>query len=177
MPINPSITIDVVQVASLALAPTPTCDPAIALEAQPDGRSLGQLLTEYVRTRDPALIDKIPTRPGQRMIRWRVSPLSPAAYRWAMSATGVDRLQRAFCAAVHSYVDADGHEVTASKHGPLDTQTRGMVLAPPEWLDHVQMTAGAAVIDEMAAVALERAKAGPRALAPFSLPLGLDLLL
>jgi hypothetical protein len=80
------------------------------------------------------------------------------------------RAQRAFLAACHRYTDADGLEHTAKVE-----QVGKVSLAGDEWLDEVFERFGAAAVREVAQVAMDRAEAGPVALAPFALPRGLML--
>ena len=181
-PSNPSTLLWIVQIGTLARAEPPTCDPALDLDGQVapvDGEdappTLTELLTQYERTRDPALAARLPVHPGQQLVQLAVGPLTAAAYRWASEVTGVSRAQRAFLACCTCFKDGEGMEHHAAKFGASRELGRGIRMASEAWLDHVQDTLGASVVDEVAAVALERAKAGPRAVAPFSLPAGLSL--
>lgn len=108
--------------------------------------------------------------PGMTPALFEVRPLGARAWAWVQEATGEMRAQRAFLAACHRYTDADGHEHTAK------VEAVGKVsLASDEWLDEVFERFGAAAVREVAQVAMDRAEAGPVALAPFALPRGLML--
>jgi hypothetical protein len=50
-----------------------------------------------------------------------------------------------------------------------------VTIASDEWVEAVFDTFGAGAVREIAQVAIDRAEAGPRALAPFGLPRGLML--
>jgi hypothetical protein len=108
--------------------------------------------------------------PGATPVLFEVRPLTARSWAWVQEATGEMRAQRAFLASCHRYTDADGHE-----HAAKVEQIGKVSLAGDEWLDEVFERFGAAAVREVAQVAMDRAEAGPAALAPFALPRGLSL--
>jgi len=142
-----------------------TCDPALDL-----AQTSPAALTRYERERSDEARAALVTLPGLTPSLFEVRPLTPRTHAWVTEATGEQRSQRAFLATCHRYTDASGTEHTAQ------TETVGkVVLARDEWLDDVWAAYGAAAVREIAQVALDRAEAGPSALAPFALPRGLML--
>ena len=177
---NPSQPLRVILVGTIPGARPATCDPALDLDARPaettdaagnvtKGPTVAELLTRYERERTDAARDALPVKPGMRPTLFEVQPLTPAAWRWVLQADGEERAQRAFLVSCHKFTDAQGHEHKASV-----TQVGRIALASDEWLDEA-WAYGAAAVREIAKVALDRAEAGPSALAPFALPRTLTL--
>jgi hypothetical protein len=167
---SPSRLLRVVQIGTIPGCVTPTCDPALNLAAP----GAPEALSRYERTRSDADRDALPLLPDARPVLFEVSPLTPAAYRFCMDATGATRDHRAFTVACHALTDERGVRHEASAHG--GTETAGTITqARDAWIEHVASLVGEAAVREVAKVALDRAEAGPRALAPFALPRGLML--
>lgn len=163
---NPSRTLRVMLVGTLPGVHPPTCDPAIDLAARP-----GALLSAYERTRSEAARAAIPLRPGAQPSLFEVAPLTPAAYRFVRDAVGTTRDHRAFKLSCHRLTDKHGHVHEAKDHGGV-LEVGKLLEASDDWLDHVAGLYGEAAIREVAKVALDRAEAGPEAIAPFALPPG-----
>ena len=102
-----------------------------------------------------------------------VQPLTSAGVRVVMAESGARRAQYAVQLACHSFVDAEGW-AQAADHGGLQALGK-LSLASDEWLDHLADRYGHKAVSELASVILQRAEAGPSAVAPFGLPLGLML--
>lgn len=162
---NPSQPIRVLLVGTIPGARPATCDPAIDLAATSPAA-----LTRYERERSDDARAGIVLLPGVEPSLFEVRPLTPRTFAWVMEATGEMRSQRAFLASCHAYTDAQGAEHRA----PVEVVGK-ITLARDEWLDDVWSAYGAAAIREIAQVAIDRAEAGPAALAPFGLPRGLML--
>lgn len=167
---SPSRLLRVVQIGTLPGCVTPTCDPAIDLGAP----GCAEALSRYERTRSDADREALPLRADSRPVVFEVLPLTPAAYRFAMDAVGATRDHRAFVVACHALTDERGVRHEATAHGGVDT-VGAITQARDAWIEHVASLVGEAAIREVARVALDRAEAGPRALAPFALPRGLML--
>ena len=162
---NPSQPIRVLLVGTIPGARPATCDPAIDLAATSPAA-----LTRYERERSDESRASIAIVPGLTPSLFEVRPLTPRTFAWVMEATGEVRAQRAFLASCHAYTDAQGAE-----HRAAVEVVGKITLARDEWLDDVWASYGAAAIREVAQVAIDRAEAGPAALAPFALPRGLML--
>ena len=162
---NPSLPIRVLLVGTIPGARPVTCDPAIDLAA-----TTSAALSRYERERTDEARAALVMVPGATPSLFDVRPLTPRTHAWVMESQGEQRAQRCFLAACHRYTDAQGAEHAAP------TEAVGKItLARDEWLDEVFAAYGAAAIREVAQVALDRAEAGPAALAPFALPRGLML--
>jgi len=162
---NPASSIRVLLVGTVPGARPATCDPAIDL-----ARTSAAALTRYERERSDEARADIALLPDATPVLFEVQPLTSATWRWVQESTGETRSQRAFQAACHAFVDERGVEVRAK------VERIGKVeLASDEWLDAIFDRFGAAAVREIAQVAIDRAEAGPRALAPFALPRGLML--
>ncbi len=162
---NPSQPLRVLLVGTIPGARPATCDPAIDLAA-----TTPAALTRYERERSDEARAALALAPGLSPSLFEVRALTPRTFAWVMEATGEVRSQRAFLASCHAYTDAQGVEHKA----PL-ADVGKIVIARDEWLDDVWEKYGAAAIREVAQVAIDRAEAGPAALAPFALPRGLML--
>jgi hypothetical protein len=162
---NPSAPIRVLLVGTIPSARPATCDPAIDLAATSPAA-----LTRYERERSDEARADIVLLPAVAPSLFEVRALTPRTFAWVMEVTGEMRSQRAFLASCHAYTDAQGAEHRA----PVEVVGK-ITLARDEWLDEVWGAYGAAAIREVAQVAIDRAEAGPAALAPFALPLGLML--
>lgn len=163
---SPASTIRVMLIGTLPGARPATCDPAIDL-----AKTSALALTRYERERSEEARAEIVLVPGATPTLFEVQPLSASALRWVRSASDAEtQWQRAFMVACHAYVDERGvdHRAKTEKPGLF-------VVASDEWLDDVFGAYGGAAVREVAQVALDRAEAGPRALAPFGLPRGLML--
>lgn len=180
---SPSDPIWLVQIGTLPGANPATCDPALNLAAgialpragDVGPVSLRKALSDYESSRSVEDLERLPVLPGAAFARWQVQPLTPAGLRWAMSGTSATQQAHwCFLAVCHRYTDAAGNEHNADAFGGTRDHTRGLRIASDEWLDHVLAEYGQSLIDEVAMVAIERAKA-PRALRPFALPRGLML--
>lgn len=165
--------LSVILVGTIPGARPPTCDPALDLAAE----GAAQALTRYARERSDDARAALPIKAGATPSLFTVLPLTMAGWRFVDTApTDVERVQRAFMVACHGYTDERGAEHTAQTHGGItESGARGFAMASEEWLQHVADSYGTAAIEEVAAIAVQRAKAGPRALAPFDLPRGLML--
>lgn len=162
---NPSQPLRVLLVGTIPGARPATCDPALDLAA-----TTPAALTRYERERSDEARAGLVMLPGATPVLFEVRPLTARAWAWVQEATGERRVQYAIAAACHRYTDADGHEHSAK------TEAVGKInIAPDEWVDALFDTFGAAAMREIAKVAMDRAEAGPRALAPFGLPHGLTL--
>lgn len=157
-------------VGSLPGAATPTCDPAFDLSSP----GVAELLSRYERTRSDADLAAIPLRPDARPVLFEVSPLTPAGWRFVQDAIGATRDHRAFTVACHAFVDERGVRHEATQHGGTES-TGAITQARDAWIEHVAGLYGEAAVREVASVAIQRAEAGPRAVAPFALPRGLML--
>ena len=163
---SPASPVRVLLVGTLPGARPATCDPAIDL-----AKTTPAALTRYERERSDEARADIVLLPDAQPSLFEVRPLGPAALRWIRSATDAEsQWQRAFMVACHAYTDERGHEHTAKVE-----KIGALTVAADEWLDEVFAAYGGAAIREVAQVALDRAEAGPRALAPFALPRGLML--
>ena len=162
---NPSTPLRVLLVGTIPGARPATCDPALDVAATP-----AAALTRYERERSDEAREALVMRPGMTPALFEARPLGARAWAWVQEATGEMRAQRAFLAACHRYTDADGHE-----HAAKVEVVGKVTLAGDEWLDTIFDTFGAAAVREVAQVAMDRAEAGPGALAPFVLPRGLML--
>jgi hypothetical protein len=162
---NPAQPLRILLVGTIPGARPATCDPAIDVAATP-----AAALTRYERERSDEARAAIVLQPGCAPSLFEVRALTARTWAWVQEAPGESRAQRAFLAACHRYTDSDGHEHTAK------VETIGKVaLAGDEWLDEIFERFGAAAVREVAQVAMDRAEAGPAALAPFALPRGLML--
>lgn len=162
---NPSQPLRVLLVGTIPGARPATCDPAIDLAA-----TTPAALTRYERERSDEARADIAMRPGMAPALFEVRPLTSRAWAWVQAESGERRVQCTIAAACHRYTDAEGHEHTAK------TEMVGkLAIAPDEWVESLFDTFGAAAIREIAQVAIDRAEAGPAALAPFALPRGLML--
>lgn len=166
---NPSTVLDVALVGTTS-AQSPNCDPAIHLGAP----GVAAKLSAYERERSPEALAALPLVPGGRLALFRVQPLTSAGVRVVMAESGARRAQYAVQLACHSFVDAEGMEHKAADHGGLQALGK-LSLASDEWLDHLADRYGHKAVSELASVILQRAEAGPSAVAPFGLPLGLML--
>ena len=162
---NPSQPLRVILVGTIPSVRPATCDPALDLAA-----TTPAALTRYERERSDEARAGLVMLPGMTPVLFEVRPLTARAWAWVQSETGERRVQYTIAAACHRYTDADGHEHAAK------VETVGKInIAPDEWVDALFDTFGAAAMREIAKVAMDRAEAGPRALAPFALPHGLTL--
>lgn len=162
---NPSETLRVILVGTIPGARPATCDPAIDLVA-----TSAAALSRYERERSAEALAEIKLLPGAQASLFAVQPLTSATWRWVQDGIGEGRYQRAFQASCHSYFNEKGVEVKAKVE-----QVGRATLAVDEWLESVFDLYGGAAVREIAQVAIDRAEAGPRALAPFGLPRGLML--
>ena len=162
---HPAATLRVLLVGTVPGARPATCDPAIDL-----ARTTAAALTRYERERTDEARADIALLPDAAPVLFEVAPLTSATWRGVQEATGETRSQRAFQAACHAFTDERGVEVRAKveRIGRVD-------LAGDDWLDVIFDRFGAAAVREVAQVAIDRAEAGPRALAPCALPRGLML--
>ena len=163
---SPADTIRVLLVGTIPGARPATCDPALDLVA-----TTAAALTRYERERSDAARAALVMRPDAQPALFDVRALTPSALRYVRAADDAEtRYHRAFLAACHRYVDARGieHRASVTKPGLFE-------VADDAWLDEVFAEYGNAAVREIAKVALDRAEAGPRALAPFVLPPGLTL--
>lgn len=162
---NPSAPLRILLVGTIPGARPATCDPALDVANTP-----AAALTRYERERSDEARAGLVLLPGASPVLFEVRPLTARSWAWVQEATGEMRAQRAFLASCHRYTDAAGHEHTAK------VEAIGKVsLAGDEWLDAIFDRFGAAAVREVAQVAMDRAEAGPAALAPFALPRGLSL--
>jgi hypothetical protein len=160
------------------MAGAPTCDEAIDLdyvptpsETNPSPPSLSRLLSDYARSRSDADRDALPVRDGMALTLFEVQPLTARQLRWVGEArTDTEASHRAFlCACLRVVLPGGQKELSTTIPGDA-------FAARPEWIDDVVFPRfGQDAMDEVARVAIERAKAGPRARLPFSLPPGLML--
>jgi len=163
---NPSSPLKVALIGSLPVHP-PTCDPAFDLE-----KCTPEAVTRYERERSPEALAALPLREGASLSLFDVKPLTAQGYRFVKDVGGATRDHRVFKLCCHSFKDEGGRTHDVRDHGGLQTMGNTSE-ASDSWLEHVASLYGEAAIREVAKVALDRAEAGPRALAPFSLPLGL----
>ena len=166
---NPSTPLDVCLVGTTS-AQSPNCDPALDLDAP----GAAARLTAYERSRSDADRDALPLRPDAKPVLFTLAPLTAAGVRLVMNESGPRRAQNAVALACHEYTDARGATHKAADHGGL-TPLGKVHIAGEEWLDHLIDTFGNKAINELAALVIVRAEAGPSAVAPFALPLGLML--
>jgi hypothetical protein len=165
---NPSAPLDV---ALVGCTPGSTnCDPAINLAAP----GVAAKLTAYERSRSAADRDALPRHPDMRLALFRLAPLTSAGVRVVTAESGPRRAQYAVQVACHELVDAAGATHKAADHGGLQAAGK-LSIASDEWLDFIADAYGHKAINELAAIILLRAEAGPNAVAPFGLPLGLML--
>lgn len=165
---NPST---ILAVALIGCTPNSlNCDPAIDVNAS----GVAAKLTTYERSRSVADRDALPLHKDARLTLFQVAPLSPAGVRVVLNEQGARRAQYAVQVACHEFTDASGQVHRAADHGGLQTSGK-LAIASDEWLDHIAELFGHKAINELASVILIRAEAGPLALAPFVLPLGLML--
>lgn len=167
---SPSRLIRVACVGSLPGASAATCDPAFNLTVP----GVAELLSKYERTRSEADLAALPLCADARPVLFDVAPLTPAAWRYVQDAIGATRDHRAFTVSCHALTDERGVRHEAAQHGGTES-TGAITQARDAWVEHVATLYGEAAIREVAAVAIQRAEAGPRALAPFALPRGLML--
>jgi len=165
---SPSATLDIALVGATPGATN--CDPALDLAAP----GVAQKLTAYERGRTPEALAALPLVKGGRLTTFRVRPLTSAGVRVVMGDTGPRRAQNAVCVACHEFTDSDGVTHKAADHGGLVT-SGVLSIATDEWLDFIADRYGYKAINEIASVIILRAEAGPAAVAPFALPLGLML--
>lgn len=168
---NPSTPLDVALVGC-----TPgafNCDPAFDVNAS----GIGPLLTAYERSRTPEALAAIPLVRDARPSLFRTLSLTSAGVRFVMGVDGPRRAQYAVLIACHEFTDANGTVHRAADHGGLVPLAAGskVLIATDEWLDHIADHYGNKAITELASVIIIRKEAGPDALAPFALPLGLML--
>jgi hypothetical protein len=163
---SPSAIIRVLLVGTIPGARPATCDPALDL-----AKTSPEALTRYERERSDEARAALAIIPDATPALFEVRPLTASALRWVRSADdGETVAHRAFLASCHRYTDSRGveHAAKVEKPGLFE-------VAPDAWLDEVFAEYGDAAVREVAKVALDRAEAGPRALAPFALPRGLML--
>lgn len=157
----------IVCVATPYTTQSPACDPAIDT-SDPD---CAHAMMRYVRSRSEADREALPLRPGAKPVLWQVKPLRSAHLRYIDEASGpVERAHRAFLCACHA-VRIDGVDRTAK----VMASGGKFELADDAWLEEVFAEFGDDRIAEVGAVAIQRAKAGPHAVDPFALPVGLRL--
>lgn len=163
---NPSAPLEVILISRQA------CDPAINLSHKDAPR----LLSAYERTRSESDRAALPVVPGATPVTFTLRPLTAAALRFVKETANEEtRSQRALLTSCHSYKDERGMENLSHTHGRTIEVDSKFSVACDEWLEHLLVNFGNAAIMELAAVALQRAEASPRALAPFLLPRGLML--
>ena len=165
---NPSALLSVALVGTTPGALN--CDPAINLNSP----GVAAKLTAYERSRSDADRDALPLHADSRLALFRLAPLTSAGVRVVTGETGPRRAQYAVQVACHEFTDAAGTVHRAADHGGLQTSGK-LSIASDEWLDHLADLYGHKAINELASVILLRAEAGPAAVAPFALPLGLML--
>lgn len=171
---NPSKPLLVALVGSRPLAGTPTCDEALDLNWKPtevDPITLSKKLSDYERSRSEEDLARLPLLPGKELTLFEVHPLTASQYRYVVQAkTDSEAAHRAFlCACRRIVLPGGARELSTTI--PSDS-----LCARIEWIDDVVFpTFGQDAIDEVGRIAIERAKAGPKAKLPFSLPLGLML--
>ncbi len=164
---NPARPLKIVLIGTLPAVYPPTCDPALDLsKCKPES------ISRYERERSPEAFAELALKDGARPSIFEVSPLTPSGYRFVKDVGGAVRDHRAFKLGCLAFMDEDGRRHEAKDHGGVTTQA-GASEATDTWIEHVASLYGEAAIREVAKVILDRAEAGPRALAPFSLPLGL----
>jgi hypothetical protein len=163
------MTLSVILVGTVPFATPATSDPALDIKHA----SAKAALSRYARERSPEALAAVPMLPGAKAVQFRVEALTVAGLRLAES-DPARASNTAFALCCHSYVDAKGIEHTAAQHGGVQA-IGDFALADETWLQHVGEEFGTLAIDEVASVAITRAKAGKRALAPFALPRGLTL--
>lgn len=160
---NPSNLLPVILVGR------PVNDPALDLTHGDASR----LLTNYERSRSEEDLKALPLLPSKRPVTFILKPLSASGLRFVKeSPSDETRAQRAVLVTCHSFTDENGIEVHADSKGKIIEGDRRFSVASDEWLEYLLETFGNAALMELAAVALQRAEAGPRAIAPFRLPRG-----
>lgn len=162
---NPSEALRVILVGTVPGARPATCDPAIDVAGTSPA-----VFSRYERERSVEAAADIKILPGMTPSVFHIQPLTSATWRWVQDSVGEGRYHRAFQAACHSYTNDKGVEVKAKVE-----QIGRVAIASDEWVEAVFDTYGAGAVREIAQVAIDRAEAGPRALAPFGLPRGLML--
>ncbi len=171
--INPSKILNVCLIGSHPLAGAPTCDDAIDLDYVPaqGEASLAKLLSDYERSRTEEDMAKLPLVPGKSLTIFETWSLTAQQFRYVQQGrTDTDVYTRAFLCGCHKITPGDGGKEHTMKI-PSDA-----IAARLEWVDDVAFPLyGQDAIDEIGRVILERAKVGPRAKLPFSLPPGLML--
>lgn len=163
------MTLPVILVGTVPFATPATSDPAIDTKHA----TAKAALSRYARERTAEALAAVPILPGAKAVVFRVDALTVAGLRVAES-DPIRASNTAFALCCHSYIDAKGVEHTAAQHGGVQAG-HDLAWADDAWLQHVGEEFGALAIDEVASVAITRAKAGKRALAPFALPRGLTL--
>lgn len=163
---SPSDIIPVLVIGTVPGARPPTCDPAIDLSAE----GIAAKLTRYERERTVEALAEIPMKPGATPTKFYVAPLTAAGWRYVSQVSGDDAAMRAFQLACHRY-EFEGREYVAK----VSDVNHRIFVSDDEFFDRAFDTFGAAAIREVGSVAIQRAEAGPRAVAPFALPRGLML--
>lgn len=167
---NPAKPCRIVLVHTLPRAKPPTCDPALDLDT-----TTPEALTRYARERTDEARAALAWKPGTTPVLFEVLPLSSVGWRFVQEEEGDQRAARALALCCHRYTDERGVLVEAAHHGGVEQVKPGLAVASESWVEHIHQTFGACAVREIAQVAIDRAEAGPRALAPFVSPRGLML--
>lgn len=168
---SPHQPIDVVLIGTTPEARDPLCDPAVNLGA----KGIREALSRYERERTPEALAEVPMHEGKRPVMFRVEPLTNAALQVVESQPSQPmRDAMAFLLSCFSYTDERGARREAVEFGKVD-RVRDYPVGPDAWLEHVAGEFGGVAVAELASVAVDRARAGRRALAPFALPRGVML--
>lgn len=168
---SPHQPIEVMLVGTTPESRDPLCDPAINLGAE----GIRAALSRYERERSPEALAAVPLHEGKRPVLFRVEPLTSAGLQTVDSqASRATREAMAFALSCFSYTDERGMRREASEFGKVD-KVRDLAVAPDGWLEYVAGEFGSVAVSELASVAVDRARAGRRALAPFCLPPGVML--
>lgn len=171
---NPSKPLRVLCIGTVPAArATPTCDPALDLDAP----GVTAALSRYERERSDEARDAIPLRAGMRPALFTLAPLTARALA-TIEATPSGEVNEALTTlsiACHHYTDAQGVDHHARDLGEVRNVAKGFSVASDDWTEHLFETFGSKQLVELAKVARDRAHARPGALDPFALPRGLTL--
>ena len=158
-------------------SPNPARDLFVAQTAAPGDAAFdtghedyARTMTAYIRSRSPEALAAIPRHPGVGLTLWRMKALTAAQRADALAQVGESRQRYvAFTQAVTERVDGATLAPDGTPQGGA-TVKRGENESTAEWVAAQVEIAGGQILDELGALALDRATVHPRMRDPFGLP-------
>lgn len=157
-PFNPSAPLWCAQLSS-------SMDPAIDQEAE----NAPTLLAQYATSRHPVELARVPLRAGEKLTLWKLRPLTSAERAELLSMASPSAVLESFRIACVARMDnavvAEGGSVSGTEV-PAELE-RGR--AKHSWVKAQMEIGGGALVDELGALALQRANVHPKARRPYVL--------